>query len=179
MIAEASVPAVMHARRVARVPHKAHAVQPAQSGTTSPESPHSHRGRHRHAPVVVAAAEMPAATPDPQWSGNLLDLPDFVSAEGSKAGHWILDVMHGGIELSGLPHLRSKGEGAMKSLGNHFDVRNPNSVAFHDPSSMFEGLVSPDSLVAAMAALLLYAIFVVVLVHIKGGLRALGGSQAV
>ena len=87
--------------------------------------------------------------------------------------------MQGGIELSGLPHLRSKGEGAMKSLGSHFDAANPNGVAFHNPSSMFEGLVSPDSLVAAMAALLLYMIFVVVLVQIKGGLRALGGSHAV
>lgn len=123
---------------------------------------------------MVASAEMA----DPQWSGNLLDLPDFVSAEGSKASHRLLDVMQGGIELSGLPHLRSKGEGVAASFGSHFDVTNPGSVTFRDPSSIFQGLISPDSLLAAMAALLLYMIFVVVLVQIKGGLRALAGSQA-
>jgi hypothetical protein len=44
---------------------------------------------------------------------------------------------------------------------------------------MFKSLVTPDSLVAGIAALLLYLIFVVVLVRIKGGLRAAGGSHAV
>ena len=37
--------------------------EPAQSETASLESHHSHRGRHRHAPVVVAAAEMPVELP--------------------------------------------------------------------------------------------------------------------
>jgi hypothetical protein len=179
-IAQADLPAVVHTGHAAQVVHrKAHAAPPALVQTSSLEPHHSQRERHRHAPVVMAAAKMPVEVPDPQWSGNLLDLPDFVLAEGSRAGYRILDAMQGGLELCGLPRLRSKGEGAMNSLGNHFDVTNPDGVALHDPSSMFEGLVSPDSLVAAITALFLYMIFVVVLVHIKGGLRASGGSHAV
>ena len=174
MIAQADVPAVTQATHMARVHHKAHAVKPAQFDTVSLPSRHGHRGRHQHAPVVVAAAEAPARAPDPEWSGNLPDLPNFVTAESSKAGHRILDA------LSGLPHLRSKGASVMDSLGSHFDVTNPDSVAVRDhPSSIFENLFTPDSLVAGIAALLLYMIFVVVLVRIKGGLRAIGGSHAV
>jgi hypothetical protein len=45
-------------------------------------------------------------------------------------------------------------------------------------SSYFDGLMAPDSMIAAMAALLLYLIFVVILVQMKGGLRALTDSQA-
>jgi hypothetical protein len=173
MVAEADVPSMaLH--------HKAHSVRPAPFETASLESHHIHRGHHHHASVDMAAAEMPTGAANPQWSGNLLDLPDFVSAEGSKAGHKVLDAMQGGIEVGGLPHhLRSKGEGALNSIGSHFDVTNPDSLTLRDPSSILDGLFSPDSLVAAMAALLLYMIFVVVLVQIKGGLRALGGSPAV
>ena len=123
----------------------------------------------------MAAAEMQA---DPQWSGNLLDLPDFVTAESSVAGHKILNVMQGGIEAS-RSDLRNKSQNAVRSIGSHFDVTNPDATAFRNPTSMLQDLLSPDSLMAAMAALLLYMIFVVVLVQIKGGIRSLGSSHAV
>jgi hypothetical protein len=66
----------------------------------------------------------------------------------------------------------------MSSAPRHHEAANPESLAARDSSSFFEGMISPDSMIAAMAALLLYLIFVVVLVQIKGGLRAFGDSQA-
>jgi len=155
--------------------HKTDATASAPIQTASLESHHSRHGHHHHEPVVMAAAEMQA---DPQWSGNLLDLPDFVTAESSVAGHKILNVMQGGIEASGTS-LRNQGQNAAHSIGSHFDVTNPDALAFHSPTSILEDLISPDSLMAGMAALLLYMIFVVVLVQIKGGIRSLGGSHAV
>jgi len=135
----------------------------------------THHAHHRHAAVEIASADIGASA---QWSGNLIDLPDFVTAKSSEAGHKLVDVVQGGIELGTVPQLRSKGQHAAEAFGSHFDVTNSGSVTMRDPSSILEGLFSPDSLVAAMAALLLYMIFVVVLVQIRGGLRSLSGNQA-
>ena len=164
----------LHAKR-SRRHHKAQTTQSAPVEMASLGSHHNRHGRHHQEPVVMAAAEMQA---DPQWSGNLLDLPDFVTAESSVAGHKILNAMQGGIEASG-SNLRNQGQNAARSIGSHFDVTNPDAMAFRNPTSMLQDLLSPDSLMAAMAALLLYMIFVVVLVQIKGGIRSLGSSHAV
>jgi len=155
--------------------HKVNATASAPVQVASLESHHGHHKRHHQEPVVMAAAEMQA---DPQWSGNLLDLPDFVTAESSVAGHKLLNAMQGGIETSG-SNLRNQGQNAAHSIGRHFDVTNPDALAFHSPTSILADLISPDSLMAGMAALLLYMIFVVVLVQIKGGIRSLGSSHAV
>ena len=125
--------------------------------------------------VEVAAAE---TSSDAQWSGSLLDLPNFVSAEGSKAGHRILDVMQGGVHLNDAPQTHGKHTHSMHSALRHHEAANPEASASRDSSSFFAGMISPDSMVAAMAALLLYLIFVVVLVQMKGGLRAFGDGQA-
>jgi len=155
--------------------HRAAAEQSAPVEVASLEPQHrSHRAHHHHAPVEIASAEMSS---NAQWSGNLIDLPDFVTAKSSEAGHKLVDVVQGGIELGSAPQLRSKGERAASAFGSHFDVTNPQSLTLRDPSSFLEGLISPDSLVAAMAALLLYMIFVVVLVQVRGGLRSLGGNH--
>lgn len=140
------------------------------------ESQHrTHHVHHHHAAVEIASADIGATA---QWSGNLIDLPDFITAKSSEAGHKLVDVVQGGIELSSVPQLRSKGQHAAEAFGSHFDATNPGSLTMRDPSSMLQGLLSPDSLVAAMAALLLYMIFVVVLVQIRGGLRSFSGNQA-
>ncbi len=54
-----------------------------------------------------------------------------------------------------------------------------DAASLRFPASIFLSLVSPDALIAAIAALLLYTIFVVVFVRINGGMRALRGSHAV
>lgn len=154
---------------------KAATQQSASVEVASIEPQHrTHRPRHHQEPVEVASAEMSS---NAQWSGNLIDLPDFVTAKSSEAGHKLVDVVQGGIELGSVPQLRSKGRHAAEAFGSHFDVTNPQSLTMRDPSSILEGLISPDSMVAAMAALLLYMIFVVVLVQIRGGLRSLGGNH--
>ena len=112
-------------------------------------------------------------------SAGPVALTDFVSAEVSGFGHRILGLMQGGVELSGLPDLPNKGRGVLNSFGSHFDVTNPDSLALRSPSTMLAALASPESLLAAMAGLMLYMIFVVVLVRLRGGQRALGGSHAV
>jgi len=156
--------------------HKAAAEQSTPVEVASLEPQHRiHRPHHHHGSVEIASAEMSS---NAQWSGNLIDLPNFVTAKSSEAGHKLVDVVQGGIELSSVPQLRSKGQHAAEALGSHFDVTNPSSLTMRDPGSIFEGLVSSDSLVAAMAALLLYMIFVVVLVQIRGGLRSFSGNQA-
>jgi hypothetical protein len=163
----------------AQIHHQTHAKPAAQLEVAAVKPNRAHRGHRHQEPTVLASVEVPAVTPGPQWSGNLLDLPDFISAEGSKAGQRILSVVHGGSGLSGLPHLRSTGERAISSFGEHFDPLNPAAATLHDPSSILNIIVSPDTAVAAAAALIIYMIFVVVLVQIKGGLRSYGGSHAI
>jgi len=67
----------------------------------------------------------------------------------------------------------------IESPGGHLDAPNPEVGASRDRSAMFENIASPGRLVAGIAALLLYMIFVIVLVRIRGGLRAPGRSEAV
>jgi hypothetical protein len=169
MIAQVGEPA--HAKRGARGHHAASDAPATQLAKVEPR--HLRRGHHQ-ASVEVASAE----TSDAQWSGSLLDLPNYVTAEGSKAGHKILDVVQGGVRLNDAPQTHSKRAHSMSSAPRHHEAANPESLAARDSSSFFEGMISPDSMIAAMAALLLYLIFVVVLVQIKGGLRAFGDSQA-
>jgi hypothetical protein len=166
--------------QVAQLHHKPHVKPAAPIAVASIQPYHVHRAHHRKEPTVLAAAtQVPIVAPDPQWSGNLLDLPDFVSAESSRAGQRILSAVHGGASLSGLPHLRNAGERAISSFGAHFDAANPASATLRDPSSILSIVLSPDTAVAAGAALVLYMIFVVLLIQIKGGLRSYGGSHAV
>jgi hypothetical protein len=110
--------------------------------------------------------------------GDTSGATDFVAADVRAAGQRVLGVMQGGIELSGLGNFRSTSEGAFSSFGSHFDITNPNSVSIRNPSSLLTTLVSPESLFAAMAALMIYMVFVVILVRVRGGLRSYG-RQAV
>jgi hypothetical protein len=136
---------------------------------------HLRRAHHHPAPVEVAAAE---TSSDSQWSGSLLDLPNFVSAEGSKAGHRILQVMQGGAQSNAIAQTRGKRAHAKSLAVRHHEAANPDSLTARDSTSFVAGMLAPDRMVAAMAALLLYLIFVVVLVQIKGGLRAFGDNHA-
>jgi hypothetical protein len=147
-----------------------------QPATTSPPTHHSHRWR-RNARSIVGIGTEAAGAPVQPRSGDPLSLIDYVSAELSNFGHRTFALMRGGIELSGLPDLRGNGEGALNSLRSHFDVTNPDSLALRNPASMLAALASPESLLAAMAALMVYMVFVVVLVRVRGGLRAVSGSQ--
>jgi hypothetical protein len=141
----------------------------------APEPQQLRRAHHHPAPVEVAAAE---TSSDVQWSGSLLDLPNFVSAEGSKAGHRILEVMQGGPQSNAVAQTHGKRAHAKSLAVRHHEAANPDSLAARDSTSFLAGMLAPDSMVAAMAALLLYLIFVVVLVQIKGGLRAFGDNHA-
>ncbi len=79
--------------------------------------------------------------------------------------------------MSSVSRLRSKGEQVMSRLGSRLDPSNPDNV--RDPISTVSDILHSDIAMAAGAALLLYMFFVVVLVQIKGSLRAVGGSHAV
>jgi len=159
-------------------PHGAHthrnSAEAVQVASLEPQH-HAHRARRHHETADLASADMSSSV---QWSGNLVDLPNFVTAKSSEAGHRLVNAVEGNIDLNAVPKLRNRGQRVAESFGSHFDVTNAQSLTMRDPSSMVAGLLTPDSIVAGMAALLLYMIFVVVLVQIKGGLRALGGNQA-
>jgi hypothetical protein len=169
----AQAESLTHGKHVARGHHGAHAVEPAIQ-TAKVEAQPIERGHH-HAPVEVASAEGPD-TSNAQWSGSLLDLPNFVTAEGSKAGQKILDAAQGGAARSDTPRTH-KVHRAMSSVGKRANATaiGPRS---HESSSILDGIISPDSLVAGMTALLLYTIFVFVLIQMKGGLRALSDGHA-
>jgi hypothetical protein len=134
-----------------------------------------HRAHHHQAPIEVASAD---SSSNVQWSGSLADLPNFVTAKSSEAGHKLVDAVQGGLEGNPVPQLRNKGQHLAESFGSRFDVTNTSSLSVSNPSSILEGVFTPDSLFAAMAALMLYMIFVVVLVQIRGGLRSLTGNHA-
>ncbi|HLX36813.1 MAG TPA: hypothetical protein VKR29_03395, partial [Candidatus Binataceae bacterium] len=137
-----------------------------------------HRTRHAHhhqAGVEVASADLASNV---QWSGNLTDLAGFVTAKSTEAGHKLVDAVQGGLDMKRMPHVRSKAQHVAESFGSHFDVTHASSLSVSNPSSIIDGLFTPDSIFVAMAALMLYMIFVVVLVQIRGGLRSLGGNQA-
>jgi hypothetical protein len=67
----------------------------------------------------------------------------------------------------------------LNSFGSHFNVMDPDGLTLHSPATILAALASPESLLAAMAALMFYMIFVVVMVRLRGGQRTLGRSQAV
>jgi hypothetical protein len=163
----------IHARHAAAAPRHAHPAQAAEVRTAAIEANQVHRAHRHQEAIEVASAETAS---NPQWSGSLLDLPNFVTAEGSRAGEKILDVMQGGVAVKKAPARHSKSKHAMTASRRHL-VTAQTSTA-HQSSSFFDGLITPDSMVAAMAALLLYLIFVVVLIQMNGGLRALSSTQA-
>jgi len=173
MVAHADV--LTHGKHAARRHHGTHVAEPAIE-TVGLESQHFHRAHHHRASVEMASAQVPGAS-NAQWSGSLLDLPNFVTAEGSKAGQKILDVMQGGVELSNALQAH-KGDRAMSSASRRADATATKHPASPESPSILDGMVSPDSLIAGMAALLLYTIFVFVLIQMKGGLRALSDSHA-
>jgi hypothetical protein len=67
---------------------------------------------------------------------------------------------------------------AVRANTTHRHAATMHASTTSEWSSYFDGLLAPDSMIAAMAALLLYLIFLVILVQMKGGLRALSDSQA-
>jgi hypothetical protein len=155
----------------AHIRHQAAAVEVA---ALEPQH-RAHHAHHHQASVEVASAE---ASGDLQWSGSLADLPNFVTAKSSEASHKLVDAVQGGLEGNPVPQLRSKGRHVAEAFGSHFDVTNAGSMNISNPSSILQGLFTRDSMIAAMAALMLYMIFVVVLVQIRGGLRSMAGNHA-
>ncbi len=141
----------------------------AQASVPAPIRSHQMRGRH---PAVVVPHEPTSIEgPGPRWSGQLLDLPDFVLAEGNLAGRKILGM------LNGSPHRRGKTETVIDKVHDRFAAVNPAGTAVRKPSSTFGRPVAPGSMIVAILALVLYIVFVIVLVRVKGGLSAVGGSH--
>ena len=149
------------------------------SGVEVPESVAkvAPRAHHRHHASQVAIAETPASEIPIEWSGNILDLPDYLTAEGSRAVQGGMSLLHGSVQ-GGFSSMRNSGHSMMSSLGDKFDVTNSDSFNANSPSSIFASLFNRDNVVAAGAALLLYTIFVLVLVQMKGSLRAACGRLA-
>jgi len=85
------------AAHLARVHGQAHVVRPPVFDRLSLRAQHTHRGRPRRVPEDMANREVPVVAPAPEWSGNLLDLPDFVTAEISQFPQRIVGLMHGGV----------------------------------------------------------------------------------
>jgi len=160
-----------HGKQPAHMHHRSHVAPAAEIQSAALEAQQAHHAGRHHEPVELASAETAS---NPQWSGSLLDLPNFFSAEGSKAGQKILDAVEG-VDPKKAPatHKRAR---AMNPSHRHSATAQATTA--HESSSFFDGLITPDSMIAAMAALLLYLIFVVILVQMNGGLRALSGSQA-
>ena len=154
--------------------HSRHQAAAVEVASLEPQH-RPHRAHHHQAAVEVASA---GTSSDVQWSGSLIDLPNFVTAKSSEAGHKLVDAVQGGLESNPVPQLRSRGRHVAESFGSHFDVSNASNLSLSNPSSILDGLFTRDSLFAAMAALMLYMIFVVVLVQIRGGLRSLAGNHA-
>lgn len=143
-----------------RLAHNHHHANRAVTDATGVEAPVSvdkvaHRAHHRHHETQVAMAETPASEIPIEWSGNVLDLPDYLTAEGSRAVQGGKSLLHASVQ-SGFSSMRSGGQSVMSSLGDNF----------------FASLFNRDNVIAAGAALLLYTIFVLVLVQMKGSLRA-------
>ena len=158
--------------------HSAHIRHPAAAIEVASVQPQHriHRAHHHQAAAVeLASAETSSSV---QWTGSLIDLPNFVTAKSSEAGHKLVDAVEGGLQNNPVPQLRSKGQHVAQSFGSHFDVTNASSLSISNPSSILDELITRDSMFAAMAALLLYMIFVVVLVQIRGGLRSMAGNHA-
>lgn len=135
---------------------------------------HPPTGKHRHRKQLAQPEVDPTIYVPPivRWSGNVLDLPDFVSAETSVAYHSVGAFIHGSAESFEVPDVRSHGQQMVNSLRNHLDVTDPDSFAVHGPSAMVSGALNADTAVAAAAALMLYMMFVVVMVQMRGGFRA-------
>jgi hypothetical protein len=153
--------------------HQAHAAQAAEVQTAALDAQQVHQVHHarrHHEAVEVASAD----ASNPQWSGSLLDLPNFVTAEGNKAGQVLLNAVEGGTVAKS----KSATHKAERAITTHRHAATMRASTKSEWSSYFDGLMAPDSMIAAMAALLLYLIFVVILVQMKGGLRALTDSQA-
>jgi hypothetical protein len=139
---------------------------------TMPPPTRSHRVRGQHPAAVASSKRTSLEAPAPRWNGKLPDLPDFALTEGNLAGRKILRM------LNGSPQRRGKTETVMDQVRDRFDAQNPAGAASRNPSSMLGSLIAPGSMIAAIVALVLYIIFVIVLVRVKGGLRAVGGTHA-
>ena len=161
----------VHGKQAARSRHHAHPGQAAEIQTAALDTNQIHHARRHHEAVEIAAAE----ASNPHWSGSLRDLTSLLTAEGSKASQKLLDVVQGGSDLK-TARATQHTEHTMTSSQRR--AATVEASAVHESTSFFDGLITPDSMIAAMAALLLYLIFVVILVQMRGGLRALVGSQA-
>jgi hypothetical protein len=177
-VAQLPAPAAEHVARNHRHSNRAtaHAVPTEATGRVEKVAFVAQRAHHRHqASQKLVIAETPASEIPVEWSGNILDLPDFLSAEGSRVVQSGVSLLHGSVQV-GFSSMRNRGQSMMSSLGNKFDVTNPESFNVNSPSSIFASLFNRENAVAAGAALLLYMIFVVVLVQVKGSLRAVGSG---
>jgi hypothetical protein len=165
MVAQANTS--IRVKQAAVVHHQVHAEE-VQTAALAPSQ--SHHARRHHEAIEVASAD----ASNPQWSGSLLDLPNFVTAEGNKAGQVLLNAVERGADAKPASAMHKREHG----ITTHRHAATMRASTASEWSSYFDGLMAPDSMIAAMAALLLYLIFVVILVQMKGGLRALTDSQA-
>ncbi|HVN28909.1 MAG TPA: hypothetical protein VMT64_10510 [Candidatus Binataceae bacterium] len=165
-VAASGVP--VHGKQAARSESSTH---PAQARVAMLDANPVHPAHHGHHSVEVASDQVS----HPRWSGSLLDLPNLISTEGNRAGRKLLDAMTGKFEPDTVAAAH-RGKRVAPQVHKHMTVKQ-TSPSQQSPS-FFQGLIAPDSLLAAMAALVLYLIFVVILVQIRGGLRAFADNQA-
>ena len=143
--------------------HHAHPVRAEQVQVAALVARPVHHARKHENPVEVASGE----ASNSQWSGSLLGLSNFVTAEGNKARGLIDAVEQGEAKPASKAHATAM---------SHKHAASASTRAAHQ-SSLLDQFLAPDSMLAAMAALLLYLLFVVILVQMKGGLRATAGDQ--
>jgi hypothetical protein len=156
-----------HSKSAKRTPHVVN---------TSFEPPHKYHPHRKSRSRPVAGPEI-VVPPQLQWSGNLLDLPDFLSAKCVAAFNGLTRFVRGSASSVEVPNLHDKGESMVISLRSHLDVASPDRFRVQSPSTLIDGLVNVDTAVAAGAALLLYLMFVVVVAH-RGSLRAVAPRRS-